>query len=348
MDTQGPVPVKSLRGAEYFYSIIDDYSRYVVVYILKHKNEVFEYFKAYKQAMELLTNRKIKSVRSANGTEFSADYFEQYLIDEGIKFERTNTYSPEMNGVAEQYNKTIIEGVRGLLHESKLPKNLWAEFVNTQNYRRNRFPHKVLKGRAPLNIWSDKKFSERHFKRIGCVAYVFIPKHYRNKLEPNAQKGMIGYALNTLGYRILFPQNGKVADTKHVKFNESILAVDSNVQMKDNKFRMIDSFSDFEFSSNETPIPKLSDKNEHDWKRVCVTRKKGKTKGRIDVYYYPEAKVRLRRKNEVEKYYESKGIDYNPDNSVFSPKLILNDNEPNAVETQSGDFSTDIEDISDS
>ncbi|GBO43248.1 Retrovirus-related Pol polyprotein from transposon TNT 1-94 [Araneus ventricosus] len=132
MDIWGPAPVKSLGGAEYFYSIIDDYSRYAVVYFLKHKNEAFECFKAYKQAMERLTNRKIKRVRSDNGTEFSADYFEQYLINEGIKIERTNIYLPEMNGVAERYNRTIIEGVRALLHESKLPKTLWAEFVNTQ------------------------------------------------------------------------------------------------------------------------------------------------------------------------------------------------------------------------
>ncbi|GBM83816.1 hypothetical protein AVEN_134519-1 [Araneus ventricosus] len=198
-----------------------------------------------------------------------------------------------MNSVVERYKRTIIEGVRALLHESKLPKNLGAEFVNTQNYLRNRFPHKALKGKAPLIVWSDKKFSVRHFQRIGCVAYIFMPKRYRNKLETNAQK-------------------------------------------------------DFEFSSNETSIPKPSDKTEYDWKRVCVTRQKGKTKGRIDAYYYPEAKVRLRSNNEVKKCCESKGIDYNPDKFYFSPKLILNDNEPNAIGTQSDEFSTDVEDIPDS
>ncbi|GBO09440.1 hypothetical protein AVEN_12248-1 [Araneus ventricosus] len=205
----------------------------------------------------------------------------------------------------------IIEGIRAFLHESKLPRNLWAEFLNTQNYLRNRFPHKALKGEVPLNVRSDEEFSVRHFKMIGCVDYVFIPKRYINKLKPNAQKGiMIGYALNTLGYRIFFPQSGKVTETKHVKFNELILGVDSNVQMKDNKFKMIDSFSDFELSSNETKMPELSDKTECDWKRACVTRHK--------------------------------------DNFDFSPKLILNDNEPNAIGTQLDDFSTDIEDISDS
>ncbi|GBL76004.1 hypothetical protein AVEN_81186-1 [Araneus ventricosus] len=130
-----------------------------------------------------------------------------------------------------------------------------------------------------------------------------------------------GLGNTALGYRIFFPQSGKVTETKHVKFNESILGVDSNVQMKDNKFKMIDSLSDFEFSSNETQMPKLSDKTECDWKRVCVSRQKGKTKGRIDVYYYPETNARLRSKNEVKKYCE--------------------------IGTQLDDFSTEIEDISD-
>ncbi|GBO17417.1 Retrovirus-related Pol polyprotein from transposon TNT 1-94 [Araneus ventricosus] len=297
----------------------------------------------------LLINNKLSSSASmAEGTtniRGKGDVSLEIMDNSGVSLLLKNV----LDGVAERYNRTIIEGVRALLHESKLPKNLWAELVNTQNYLRNRFPHKSLKGKAPLNVWSDKKFSVRHFKRIGCVAYVFIPKRYRNKLEPNAQKGiMMGHALNTLGYRIFFPQGGKITETKHVKFNESILGVDSNVQMKDNKFRMVDSFSDFELSSNEIPMPKLSDKTECDWKRVCVTRQKGKSKGRIDVYYYPESKVRLRSKNEVKKYCESKGIDYNPDNFDFSPKLILDNNKLNAIETQSDDFSTDIEDISDS
>lgn len=44
-----------------------------------------------------------------------------------------------MNGVAKRFNHTIIEGVRALLLEGKLQRNLWAELVNTQNYLRNRF-----------------------------------------------------------------------------------------------------------------------------------------------------------------------------------------------------------------
>ena len=44
-DLWGPSQVPSLGGARYFVSFIDDFSRKVWVYVLKHKNEALEKFK---------------------------------------------------------------------------------------------------------------------------------------------------------------------------------------------------------------------------------------------------------------------------------------------------------------
>lgn len=79
-----------------------------------------------------------------------------------------------------------------LISRSNLPKSLWAELVHTVQYLRNRFPHKKLKGKAPLNVWHGKSFSVRH---VGSDAYVHIPNRYRSKLDKRSQKRMfIGYA----------------------------------------------------------------------------------------------------------------------------------------------------------
>ena len=48
----GPVPIASLGGFRYFVTFIDDFSRKVWVYFLKHKSEVFEKFKSWKAAVE--------------------------------------------------------------------------------------------------------------------------------------------------------------------------------------------------------------------------------------------------------------------------------------------------------
>ena len=45
-DVCGPMQVDSIGGSRYFVTFVDDYSRCVAVYFVKHKSEVFEKFKA--------------------------------------------------------------------------------------------------------------------------------------------------------------------------------------------------------------------------------------------------------------------------------------------------------------
>lgn len=106
MDVWGPSKVASAGGKKYFLSIIDDYSRKVWVYALARKDEVFEKFKAFQASIERMTEEKIKSIRTDQGLEFCNSKFEGYLQEQGIKIERTSTYTPQQNGLAERYNRT--------------------------------------------------------------------------------------------------------------------------------------------------------------------------------------------------------------------------------------------------
>lgn len=56
----------------------------------------------------------------------------------GIRHQRTVAYAPEQNGSAERKNRTIMEAVRGILHERNLPKKLWKEAANMATYVLNR------------------------------------------------------------------------------------------------------------------------------------------------------------------------------------------------------------------
>ncbi|GJY96743.1 retrotransposon protein, putative, ty1-copia subclass [Tanacetum coccineum] len=51
-DVCGPFRHVSRQGASYFITFTDDYSRYGYVYLLKHKHEVFETFKVFKNEVE--------------------------------------------------------------------------------------------------------------------------------------------------------------------------------------------------------------------------------------------------------------------------------------------------------
>ncbi|GJS29651.1 gag-pol polyprotein [Tanacetum coccineum] len=67
--------VQSLGGAKYFVSFIDDYSRRCWVYSIKKKSNVFEVFKVYKARVKLDSGKKIKCLKTDNGSEYTGDEF---------------------------------------------------------------------------------------------------------------------------------------------------------------------------------------------------------------------------------------------------------------------------------
>ena len=71
-DICGPMPSTYLSGYEYYVTFIDDYSRYTWIYFLKNKSEVFEKFKEFKALIENHSERRIKTLRSNKGGEYTS------------------------------------------------------------------------------------------------------------------------------------------------------------------------------------------------------------------------------------------------------------------------------------
>ena len=52
--------------------------------------------------------------------------------------------SPDQNGVAERRNRTLLDMVRSMLSDSKLPRSLWIDALKTAVYILNRVPTKAV------------------------------------------------------------------------------------------------------------------------------------------------------------------------------------------------------------
>eukprot|EP00253_Pinus_taeda_P001708 PITA_01708 len=74
--------------------------------------------------IENQTEKKIKILRTDNGTEYESNEFHDFCKEAGIKRETTTPYTPEQNGVAERKNRMIVEVVRAKFHDQRLPKFL--------------------------------------------------------------------------------------------------------------------------------------------------------------------------------------------------------------------------------
>lgn len=128
-DLCGPMPIKSIGEARYILTFTDDYSRKVTVYCLRSKDEVVEYVRKYIARIERETDRKVKRFRSDNGLEYCNKALKQLFDETGIKHERTNIDTPQMNGIAERINRTLLDLVRTMLKNAELPERFWAEAV---------------------------------------------------------------------------------------------------------------------------------------------------------------------------------------------------------------------------
>jgi len=126
------LPVTSLGGYLYYAIFVDDFSCKTWIYFLKKKDEVFKWFRSFKALVENQTGKKIKILRTDNGTEYESNEFNDYYRETGIKTETTTTYTPEKNGVVERKNQTLIDATRAMLQDQvyqssygeKLPTSL--------------------------------------------------------------------------------------------------------------------------------------------------------------------------------------------------------------------------------
>jgi Pol polyprotein, beta-barrel domain/Integrase core domain/GAG-pre-integrase domain len=120
-DLCGPFDL-SVGGYRYFVTWIDLKTRYISIEFLKNKEckTVTESFKRYLAWLLRQKGANVKHVRTDNGREYAGHEFQHLCSELGIAHETTSLYTPEHNGIAERYNRTLQEGALTLIHDSGL------------------------------------------------------------------------------------------------------------------------------------------------------------------------------------------------------------------------------------
>ena len=137
-DVWGPSPISSLGGSRFYVTFIDDFSRKVWVYFLKHKSDVFATFKKWKAEVENQTRFKVKCLRSDTGEEYDKSEFKAFCPAEGIRLMRIVLGKGRQNGIAERMNRTLNERAWSMRIHCGLPKTIRADAVSTTTYLINK------------------------------------------------------------------------------------------------------------------------------------------------------------------------------------------------------------------
>ena len=74
-DVWGPAPVSFVNDFRYYLVLIDDFTKFTWVYLLKYKSDVFDIFKYFKATIENQLDSKIKILKTDGGGEFTSKAF---------------------------------------------------------------------------------------------------------------------------------------------------------------------------------------------------------------------------------------------------------------------------------
>ena len=220
-DVCGPFE-SSLGGYHYFLTWIDLKTRYASIDFLKNKEckTITESFKRYMAWMLRQKGVGVKKVRTDNGGEYMGKEFQQTCGELGIIHETTSPYTPEHNGIAERYNRTLQEGALTLRNDSGLSLRFWVSAIHTMNFVKNRLLHSRI-GISPHEAFWGVKPKIDWLRTYGSKCWALVPKAIRRKGDFRTSEGtFIGYYDNSKAYKIWIPQTHTIIKSRDVIFDE--------------------------------------------------------------------------------------------------------------------------------
>ncbi|GJS38289.1 putative ribonuclease H-like domain-containing protein [Tanacetum coccineum] len=229
MDLFGPTFVSSLMHKKYCLVVTDDYSRFSWVFFLRTKDETSEILKNFIKEVENLVDKKVKIIRSDNGTEFKNKVMDEFCREKGIKREYSVARTPQQNGVAERKNRTLIEAARTMLADSKLPTTFWAEAVSTACYVQNRVLIVKPHNKTPYELFRGIKPAIGFMKPFGCHVTILNTLDKLGKFDGKSDEGFfVGYSLSSKAFRVYNIRTRKVQENLHIGFLENKPMIEGN------------------------------------------------------------------------------------------------------------------------
>jgi hypothetical protein len=117
-DVWGPAPT-SVGRKSYYVRLVDDFSKYSWVYLIRHKSEVFQNFHTFQKLVKRTFNRKILSMQNDWGGKYQK--LNTFFTQIGISHQVSCPHTHQQNGVVECKLGHIVEVGLSLLTHAHMP-----------------------------------------------------------------------------------------------------------------------------------------------------------------------------------------------------------------------------------
>ena len=219
-DLSGRLRVPSCHHKyQYFAPVIDDYTRYLWLFLLKNKSDYTSRFTTWSTLITNELDSTIQELHVDGGGEFVNKALEQHCNQHGIHIRTTIRHTSEQNSIAETIIRRIWQGIRCLLMQANLPIRYWAHAAEFFTFLHNRTPHRATLPctNTPYYALYDKRPSAATIRTFGCLCFVYNDQKNRGKIEPRSIPCIfLGYPTNKQGYKILR------ADTEQILYSHTV------------------------------------------------------------------------------------------------------------------------------
>lgn len=101
LDIWGPYQTKTPYGGTLFLTIVNDFSYFTWVHLLKKKSDIVKILHNFDAYVHNQFQSKIKAIRTDNAKEFCEGDLKTFCSEQGILHQTSCTYTPQQNGVVE-------------------------------------------------------------------------------------------------------------------------------------------------------------------------------------------------------------------------------------------------------
>ena len=188
-DFQGPFPT-SIGGSKYIFSIVDIFSKYVTLFVIKKENTetvlnklTNEYFKKFKKPEKILVD---------NGTQFTSTKFINKLNNLGVKVIFVSIRNPKANPI-ERVHRSINQFFRILIKKKHTEWAKWVPIItnilNETCHSTTEFtPMEIQLNKKPTRFW-EKYIDIKSLDKYSYERKIFLTeKRIKTKTEKQNSK----------------------------------------------------------------------------------------------------------------------------------------------------------------
>lgn len=192
MDLWGPSPILSKSGFRYYACIVDDYTRFTWLILLKSKSDFYQQFLLFEKFVERQFNTVIKSVQCDGGGEFVNHQFLNHLASNGSRLNLSCPGTPQQNGVAERKHRHLRELGLTLIFASKFPLIYWPEAFQTTCFLINGLPSSIRSFNSPFYLLYKEHPNYSCLRTFGSRCFPLLKGSTPHKLAPKSLPCVFG------------------------------------------------------------------------------------------------------------------------------------------------------------